>query len=267
MADPRALIEALADTWHSLGSLADELSAEEWARPTGCPGWSVQDNVAHISGLELELMGRPVTDHQLGEHGLDHLRSEVGRHMEIPVDQRRSWTPERVLAEFHEVTAERLAQLRAMTDEQLGAEAPGPMGSRVPTGRMLGIRVFDCWAHEQDVRRAVARPGGLRGAAAEVSRGRMIAGVRAVVPKAVSDVDALVAFALTGPGSAAFGLRMAGGEGEIVDGLPEAPEVTLTMDLATFTALCCGRSDAGAFAVDGDADLAGRVIGALGFTP
>lgn len=260
------LIEGLADTWGSLGALCESLSTDQWALATGCPGWSVQDNVAHIAGLELELMGRG-SSHQLPEVGLDHIRSDVGRWMEITVDERRSWPPEKVLSEFRSVTTERLDQLRAMDDAALDAEAPGPLGMAVPTRRMLPIRVFDCWAHEQDVRRAVGRPGGLDGVGASISFDRMISGIRAVVPKALDDVEATVGFDITGPGGRQLALGLDHGKGSTDTGLPSGAAATLRMDLPTFTALCCGRTDPGSVEVDGDDALATRLIAALGFTP
>lgn len=268
MAHPvAALIDGLDDTWSSLATLCDTLSPEEWARPTGCPGWSVQDHVAHIAGLESELMGR-TSSHTLPDGGLEHIRSDVGRWMEITVDERRSWPPEKVLAELRSVTAERLAQLRAMDDDALDADAPGPMGMAVPTRRMLPIRVFDCWAHEQDVRRAVGRPGGLEGSAASVSLDRMIAGVRAVLPKALAAAgDAVIAFDLTGSGGRSFTLSIASGEGNTAPGVAPDAAVVLTMGLPTFAAMCCGRTDAGEADITGDEGLATRVIATLGFTP
>lgn len=264
------LIDGLGDTWSSLGSLCEGLSADDWARPTGCPGWTVQDNVAHVAGLESELMGR-ASAHQLPDTGLDHIRSDVARWMEITVDERRSWPPEKVLDEFRAVTAERLAQLRAMDDAALDAEAPGPLGMSVPTRRMLPIRVFDCWAHEQDVRRAVRQPGGLEGPAASISFDRMVSGIRAVVPKTLDDVgEAAVGFDVTGLGGRQFTLTLSadeGGKGATELGLPADATTTLRMDLPTFTALCCGRTDPGSVDVEGDNALAARVIAALGFTP
>lgn len=270
------LIEGLADTWTSLTAVCAELSPDDWAAPTGCPGWSVQDNVAHIAGLELELMGRAST-HVLPDSGLDHVRNDVGRWMEVTVDERRPCSPDQVLAELRAVTSERLAQLRAMDDAGLDADAPGPMGMAVTTRQMLPIRVFDCWAHEQDIRRAVGEPGGLEGPAASISFDRMIAGLRAVVPKVLADASGLadqsvtsIGFDITGPGGRQFTLTLTDGAGTTEQGLPKSAAVTITTDLPTFTGYCCGRStdDRPAdVAIDGDTELAARVLGALGFTP
>lgn len=264
--DVAQLIDGLEDTWRSVAAVCAELTPEEWARPTGCPGWSVQDNIAHISGLELELMGRP-SSHVLPDSGLDHLRNDVARAMEIAVDERRSWPPDKILAELREVTAARLAQLRSMDDAALDADAPGPLGSSIPTRRFMPIRVFDSWAHEQDVRRATGRAGGLDGPAASISFDRMISGMRAVVPKALPEVDAVVGFDVTGAGGRQLSLTLASGQGSTDEGLPSQPSVTFEMDLPTFTALCCGRTDPGEVVVDGDDALAARLIAALGFTP
>ena len=47
-----------------------------------------------------------------------------------------------------------------------GDDVLGVMGNPVPADRSLPIRVFDLWAHEQDVRIAIGRPGNEDGPAA-----------------------------------------------------------------------------------------------------
>ena len=34
-------------------------------------------------------------------------------------------------------------------------------------GRFMRVRIFDCWMHEQDIRRAVGRPGHVEGPAVD----------------------------------------------------------------------------------------------------
>ena len=56
-----------------------------------------------------------------------------------------------LLAEYRDVTAERLASLATLQDSQLDDMGRGLFGeSKVRS--LLGIRVFDLWAHEQDIR-------------------------------------------------------------------------------------------------------------------
>ncbi len=86
--------------------LAD-LNNREWHLPTGCPGWDVQDNVAHISSIEHWANDDPAPDHTLPPD-LAHVQSETDRFMELPVDCPRHWTPKAVFDEFCELFPQRL---------------------------------------------------------------------------------------------------------------------------------------------------------------
>ena len=53
------VVDALADVWASMQRLGDELDEAQWKLPTDCPGWTVQDNLAHILGIESVILGLP----------------------------------------------------------------------------------------------------------------------------------------------------------------------------------------------------------------
>jgi uncharacterized protein (TIGR03083 family) len=177
----RALVERLDDVWSRLADLGATLSAADWVRPTAVPGWSVQDNLAHLTDLERMLLGRDPVDHEVPE-GLAHLRNDVGSRNEVFVDARRSWSGADVLAEFVEVTGARLAVLRALGAEGFGAESWTPMGPGTVRD-LLPFRAFDSWVHEQDMREALGRPGGCTGPAAEAAMDRIVGTLGFVVGK------------------------------------------------------------------------------------
>jgi uncharacterized protein (TIGR03083 family) len=246
--DVSEYVDALAETWSSLGTLAERLTDEEWSRPTGCPGWTVGDLVAHVAALEAFLLGRREPAHELPAD-VPHVRSEFGRFMEIGVDRRRRWTRAEVLAELADVTAARLTELRAWPADP-ERRVPSPFGKQVPARTLLRLRTFDCYAHEQDIRRAVGRPGHLAGAAADVSWD--------VIREAL-------ARSLTGaPVALRFGDHTA-----VVPDEAGAPVATLTTDWSTGLALACGRADAdpAAVGVTGDRRRADEVLAALAVTP
>ncbi len=124
--------------------------------------------------------------------------------------------------------------------------------------------------HEQDVRRAVGRPGGLDNPAASPAVGVLAGALPFVLGKrngaargqsvrlAVTGEQALDVAAIVGPD----------GRGARCD-VPEAPTATLGMDTETFVVRCSGRRDAADLevAVSGDADLARRVLDGLATTP
>ncbi|MGA1698728.1 MAG: maleylpyruvate isomerase N-terminal domain-containing protein, partial [Ilumatobacteraceae bacterium] len=49
---PHDTIAALGQCFDSITQLCEGLSKSEWKTPTDCPGWSVQDNLSHLIGIE-----------------------------------------------------------------------------------------------------------------------------------------------------------------------------------------------------------------------
>ncbi len=147
----------LAETWQSLAEASAELSASEWALPTECPGWDVKDQLSHLIGVERAIMGEaaPDWDGSLG----DHVRNDFAASNEPFVAVRRARAGPEVYAEFVDVTRTRLAQEEGRSDEEWAAVGWSPLGER-PHAVFMEVRVFDSWVHEQDVRRALDRPGG-----------------------------------------------------------------------------------------------------------
>jgi uncharacterized protein (TIGR03083 family) len=265
----RAFIEQLADVWDDLAGLGATLSTEDWLVETECPGWTVQDQLAHIVGTESILLGRtaegPAPD-------LPHVHNAIGAMNETWIAPRRSRSGPQVLAEFQEVTALRLAALRQMDDQRLETVGPSPIGD-VPYAVFMNVRVMDCWVHDQDMRQALGRPGALDGPAAASATDRLASSFGYVVGKRVAPPDGTtVVLTIAGPQARSLAVAMAGGRGTSV-ARPETATVTLTTDVATFTRLSGGRVGAeavlaqGLVAVDGDAELGARVLSAMNVMP
>ena len=75
------LVEQLTTAWASVDELCAELTEAQWKTPTGCPGWTVQDQVAHLVDYEAVALGRPRPDHQVGD--LSHTKNEMGAANEV----------------------------------------------------------------------------------------------------------------------------------------------------------------------------------------
>jgi uncharacterized protein (TIGR03083 family) len=261
---------AYAEIFSNVGGLAAALDDERAMLPTGCPGWTVRDHVAHITDLESILIGRPRTDHTVPE-GLPYIRNQPGAFMEIGIDARRGMPLAELLAEYRDVTAERLARLATLEDSQLDQMGLGFFGeSKVRS--LLAIRVFDLWSHEQDMWRALHEPGGLEGVPAAHSRERMLMGAgNGIQDRLAPPAGTSLVFDVTGPGGALRSIVFDGERGRAGATIPEAPSATLRLDLPTLTVLTCGRSDdTGArsrVAVEGDQNLASLVLEDLAFTP
>jgi hypothetical protein len=178
--------------------------------------------------------------------------------MEVLVDVRRSQTVDELVAELHDVASRRRAQLATVDD--LATEVPSLTGELQPLYRILPVRVIDLYLHEQDVRRAVGRPGHAEGPAPEIVVERMAKGVTALLPQRV-DAAGTVVFELVGGPSRTLPIELGGGDGDAV-------RIPVTVE--QFVALTGGRADAPTIHdldVQGDRDLAARVLAACGMTP
>ena len=139
-----ALVEALDIVWSSLAELGATLSGHEWATDTECPGWTVQDNLAHIIGIEATILGRPNPDHEPA--GGPHVKNDVGAGNEIWVDWYRSRSGAEVLTDFRAITTERhraAARTRVRLrrrDVDPGRSRHGPRSPPVPCLRLVDPR-------------------------------------------------------------------------------------------------------------------------------
>jgi uncharacterized protein (TIGR03083 family) len=264
-------IAALGEVWTSLSELLGELTDDEWRLPSPLPGWSVQDNVAHIVGTEAMLAGEPGPGIEIDREANDHVRNDIGAFNEQWVESLRAVPPSEVLTRFRDLTKDRLATLEAMSDDEWNAESFTPAGKDT-FGRFMQIRVFDCWLHEQDIRDAVGRPGHQTGLAVEVVLDEMATALGFVVgKKAGATAGQSVTFALTDGGAVVRELHVEVGErAAVVPALSGPATVTLTMPIGVMTRRCAGRVGVDELldqiAIDGEPDLASRILDNQSYT-
>jgi uncharacterized protein (TIGR03083 family) len=258
-------VAALGEVWASLGELLGELTDDQWLLPSPLPGWSVQDNVAHIVGTEAMLAGEAGPAIEIDREINEHVRNDIGAFNEQWVESMRAVPPREVLSRFRELAGVRLAALEQMTLDEWNAESFTPAGMDT-YGRFMQIRVFDCWLHEQDIRDAVGRPGHETGLAVEVVLDEMSTALGFVVgKKAGAAPGQSVTFALTDGGAVVRELHVEVGErATVVPALSGAPTVVLTMPVGVMTRRCAGRVAPDALleqvAIDGDLALASKIL-------
>ncbi|MCW2940717.1 MAG: hypothetical protein JWN00_3702 [Actinomycetia bacterium] len=259
-------VAAFEQTVRSTIALADGFEAGDWELPTECPGWTVKDQLAHLVGVERMLLGDSEPVHELPAD-LPHVRNDFARLLEVPIDARRPVPGPQVLAELRETLERRLAAL-ATTDPT--AETMCPDGKLGPYSRLMMFRAFDCWVHEQDIRRATGHPGNLDSPAGARARQILSGGLPFVVGKrARAEAGQSVLFEVSGP----HGFRTAVLVGEdrrarVTEQVAE-PTVELDLDWEAYLRLAAGRCGPAEIAagVHGDADLAARVLASLAITP
>ncbi|MFG1805505.1 maleylpyruvate isomerase family mycothiol-dependent enzyme [Streptomyces sp. NPDC049040] len=257
-------IDAWTHSIESINELVSPLTEGEWNRRTECPYWSVRDIVSHIIGFECELLGDPRPIHTLPSD-LRHITSETARYTEVPVDIRRHHTAPEMTSELEYTIIRRSRQLRNESREP-DAEVRAIGGGEITLEEQLWSRVFDVWVHEQDLRRALDKPGNLASAAAALARDFVLRSLpKLVAHDAGAKPGSAVVFDVHGPLEFMRTVRVnADGRGSIDSAVSLGPAVTFALDWETFLRLLTGRVRPAAVAdrlkTEGDAALAEAIL-------
>lgn len=271
MSDRDLLASYVEAWWQAIGdftALLEELPEEEWATPTDLAGWDVRACASHIAHLESVLAGRGEEQADVGEPA--HITSPMGLYTEIGVVNRRDTAPAAIIAEIREAAAKRHQALQDDMPTDAAAK-PELIFGGVPWDwrTLLRNRPLDVWMHEQDVRRAVGRPGGMDSVAAQHTADYLTESFGYVVGKQVKPAPGTVAvLAVEGSPEVAVEVHP-DGRARPVPGTPEDPTVRLEMDRETFIVLAGGRRavDADAVRVTGSEELAGVIVDRMATTP
>ena len=148
-------IQALrAEHSHAL-ELFDSLTDAEWAQPSGCAGWSVQDVAQHMASTF-----HSIADASSIETGTT---PDVEQNAEVPVQARRDWSVDQVKAEYREWSEKGIATLASMATPPM-ADMVVPMANLGSHPlRLRGNAIaFDHYCHlRHDIGAAIPRAADL----------------------------------------------------------------------------------------------------------
>ncbi len=276
--DVNGLLDAFEQTVQSIIDLGWACREAEFDLPTEYGGLSVKQQFAEVVASEKALAGIP-RQIQASEQSPSPYGSFT-RSVQADAGQRSSQTGRTVLQELAAFHPERMEQLRRA---ELGLDAVigGPFGPDTTFGVQLHQRIIDAWIREQDLRAALNRPGDLDTAAACITTAEILRSLpRTVARIALVGTGHDIVFDVTGPVVAREGIRVREGD----DGRPfgvllysgtdrpvgqESLEVTsiqLTTEALTRRAAGRRSTDEIHFTVNGDDEVARRVLDALVLT-
>jgi uncharacterized protein (TIGR03083 family) len=258
-------VDAFEQSVRSLLGVLETTDEDDWIRPTDLPGWRVREVVAHLVALERELLGDPPPP-PLADYG-PHVRDGFARHMEDGIAARRTHSSSMLVAELRGALEARLPEMRALRADDQPARVIA--GRDWGTTELMRNRAFDAWMHEQDIRRALTRPGNLDAPGAEVTRELLVAALPFLVGKrAQARPGQSVCLEVTGPVS--FTATAAVGENGRAALVADVEDTTarLRAEWETVVRLLGGRMSPGSAVVEmiGDTALARRVLDGFAVT-
>ena len=243
----------------------ESLDAEEWARPSGCSGWRVQDVAAHMSSNFKETSEPSPPP----EPPLPPMPAE--RLMDMLVQPRVEWTADQVLSELTTYAPRAVATLKALQEEPV-ASAPltvADLGT-YPMHMLADAYAFDVYCH---LRVDVVAPHGpidrpvppADEARLGPTIGWMLAGLPQMQGPAFGALDRPVVLELTGPGGGTWSV-VGTGEGYVAvePGTASGSGAVVTSDGHSFVLWGTKRDDwRNHVTIDGDEGLASSFLDTL----
>ena len=199
----KAAIEALNSEVERAKELFASLTADEWAAPSGCDGWRVQDVAQHMAAVFQQIAAPDTID--AGDSG----KAEVAA--EVPVQDRKDWSPEQVVEAYLEWSEKGVSALAALQEPPM-ADTVVPLsdlGSH-PLHLLGNAIVFDHYCHlRHDIGAAVDRAARLPhdGVALQATVDWMMAGLPQMCTEALDAApNQAVNLVLDGPGAGSYHL-------------------------------------------------------------
>ncbi|MGQ0466666.1 MAG: maleylpyruvate isomerase family mycothiol-dependent enzyme [Sporichthyaceae bacterium] len=204
-------------------ALLRDLSEDEWARPSRCEGWTVQDVVSHMGAAAH------------GTFGLLIVKLALGKDIEEANDadsaKRKTWAPAKVRKEY-ENWSKRLPPVQALLQKPPLRKLPIKVAEvgTYPAYLLTSAFVFDHGLHARyDIASALGRtmpkPDANRVA---VSNEWMLAGLGAMSGDRLSWLDGRVQLNLVGPGGGTFAIAQ--GKKRVVASSGTAADAAVTIE-------------------------------------
>ena len=145
--------EVLADLraeQQSLDDIVTALAQEQWQLPTPSPGWTVADQIGHLTYFDRNA-ALAVTDPDAFQDAMHALLGAAGSGDEMTLGPYRAMSPDELLAAWR-AGRDQLAAAGSTLDNDTRIAWYGPsMGSK----SFLTARLMESWAHGQDIVDAV----------------------------------------------------------------------------------------------------------------
>jgi uncharacterized protein (TIGR03083 family) len=193
---PVIVTDRFPELLDSLLDLLESLSPADWQRPTAAEGWTVKDMVAHLYGAEANILSgkrdrysEPVSPLTSWEELVDFINL---RNLQW-VEASRRLSP-RLLCDLIRYTGDQVnAYFRSLDVHQLGAPVSWASDAPAPVWLDIAREFTERWHHQQHIREAVNRPGGMQPA----FLGPVLAAFLFALPRTYRTIEAPLGTAIT----------------------------------------------------------------------
>jgi uncharacterized protein (TIGR03083 family) len=163
--EPLRVSHLFREIRRALSQVLQDLTAEQWERPTVCPGWSVRDVALHLLGIDVANLSRRRDgfayhpDAFPGDPAAFDLVAFVNYINEEWVQATRRLSP-RVVCTLLAFVGEEMDDYFTHLDGDAVGEAVSWAGpDPAPVWLDVAREYTDRWVHQQQIRDAVERPG------------------------------------------------------------------------------------------------------------
>ena len=146
---PGEVLAPLVRQRRRLEQVLADLEPEQWALPSRCEGWTVQDVIAHLVGTN-SFWETSVLAGLAGEPTRILAAFDPAATPAVMVAGMRTLTPADVLSQFTTTNDGFVTAVESLDDDGWGVLAESPPG-HVPIKLLAAHALWDSWVHERDV--------------------------------------------------------------------------------------------------------------------
>ena len=229
---PIIVADLFPEVLNELLQLLASLSAEDWQKPTACPGWCVKDVALHLLGVEVGNLSRRRDGHRLGASiaNWEELVKYVNDWNQGWVQATRRISP-RLLIDLLQYTGGQMCDyFRSLDPYALGGSVSWVGPEPAPIWLDLAREYTERWHHQQHIRDAVGKPG--------LKQPRYFAPVLAAFARAlprtfrstVAAENTTVTLTITGESGGRWSLLRERDRWRLYAGAVEQPDVEVVID-------------------------------------
>ena len=133
------------------------LEADEWTKPTDCPGWDVRTMVAHVVGAaEANTVRKSLRETRRGKKVATEIGGELVDGMnEVQIRDRAGVPPNELVARLEQAAPTAIEFRRRIPGPMRLMRIPAPFVGKITMGYLVDVvYTRDVWMHRVDVARA-----------------------------------------------------------------------------------------------------------------